>query len=191
MLQKNIAEVKVLVQGYTSADKHGKKERTCSTITLVKDGRMTIVVDPGVLANRKTLIEALKKEDLLLDKINTVFLTHSHIDHFANVGMFSKATTVEYFGSWKNDSVVARPKFLTKNIEILETPGHSFTGLTLLIKTSLGLVAICGDVFWKENFPLVDQYADSPKKLKESRKKLLKIADYIIPGHAGMFKVKK
>lgn len=184
-------EVKILVQGYTSADKPGKKERTCPTVTLVRDGRSVIVVDPGTLTNREVLIKALKKEGLSLTDVNTVFLTHSHIDHFANVGMFSKATVVEYFGAWKNDMVKDRPTSLTKNIQILETPGHSFSGLTLLVKTSIGTVAVCGDVFWKENYPEVDKYADNPKKLKASRKKVLRLADYIVPGHAGMFKVKK
>lgn len=182
-------EVKVLVQGYTSADKPGKIERTCPTITLVRDGRLVIVVDPGTLVNRNVLIKALKKEGLSPDDVKTVFLTHSHIDHFVNVGMFPKATIVEYFGSWKNDTVKDCPTNLTKNIQILETPGHSFSGLTLLVKTSIGTIAVCGDVFWKENYPKVDKYADNLKKLKESRKKVLRLADYIVPGHAGMFKV--
>lgn len=189
-MSKNAAKVKILIQGYTSADRPGAQEKTCPTITLLRDGRTTIIVDPGVLADRKVLIKALKKEGLSPDKISAVFLTHSHIDHFANTGMFPKATIIEYYGCWKNDVVTDRPKFLSENIQILETPGHSFTGLTLLAKTSLGTVAVCGDVFWKENYPRNDQYADNRGKLKDSRKKLLKLADYIIPGHAGMFKVK-
>ena len=35
-----------------------------------------------------------------------------------------------------------------------------------------------------------DPYAFDIKKLKQSRKKVLKFADFIIPGHAGMYKVK-
>ena len=36
-----------------------------------------------------------------------------------------------------------------------------------------------------------NSYASDIKKLKQSRKKVLKFADFIIPGHAGMCKVKK
>ncbi len=36
-----------------------------------------------------------------------------------------------------------------------------------------------------------DPYVKNETQLKESRKKLLEVADYIIPGHGGMFKVKK
>ena len=186
-----MAEVKILVKGYVSADKPGKTEKTCPTITLIRDGRFVIVVDPGTLISQKVLINALKKEGLSLGDVNTVFLTHSHIDHFANVGMFPKATIIEYYGAWKSNFVKNRPVNLTKNIQILETPGHSFSGLTLSVKTSIGTIAICGDVFWKENYPEVDKYADNPKKLKETRKKVLEIADYVIPGHADTFKVIK
>lgn len=184
---KLMAQVKILIEGYTSADKPGKKERTCPTITLVRDGKKIIVVDPGTLANQGTLVGALKKEGLTPDQVNTVFLTHSHIDHFVNIGMFPKAAVVEYYGVWRNNVVEDRPTNLTKDIKILETPGHSFSGLTLLVKTPIGKIAVCGDVFWKEDYPKKDPYADNPKTLREMRKKLLKIADYIIPGHAGMF----
>ena len=71
------------------------------------------------------------------------------------------------------------------------TPGHSYDSITLLVKTNNGIVAICGDVFWKEDFPKDDPYASNKEKLEESRKKILEVADWIIPGHGKMFKVKK
>ena len=36
-----------------------------------------------------------------------------------------------------------------------------------------------------------NSYASDIKKLKQSRKKVLKLADFIIPGHAGTYKIKK
>jgi len=36
-----------------------------------------------------------------------------------------------------------------------------------------------------------DEFATDIEKLKESRKKVLEIADWIIPGHGKMFKVNK
>ena len=186
-----MAEVKILIEGYTTADKPGEEEKTCPTITLVRDQNLVIVVDPGVLENQSILVDALKREGLSLEDVNVVFLTHSHIDHFRNAGIFPNAKVIEYYGVWDKNKVEDRENQLTENIEIIETPGHNYTSLTLLVKTNLGKVAICGDVFWKENYPEIDEYADDPEKLKETRKKLLEIADYIIPGHAGMFKVKK
>lgn len=186
-----MAEVKILVEGYTTADKPGEGEKTCPTISLVRDQDIVIVVDPGVLENQSILVDALKRERLSLEDVNVVFLTHSHIDHFRNVGMFPNAKVIEYCGVWDKNKVKDRQNQLTENIKIIETPGHHHTSLTLLVKTNLGNIAICGDVFWKENYPEIDEYADNPEKLKDTRKKLLELADYIIPGHAGMFKVKE
>jgi glyoxylase-like metal-dependent hydrolase (beta-lactamase superfamily II) len=186
-----MAEVKILVEGYISADKPGEEEKTCPTITLVRDQDLVIVVDPGILENQSILVDALKREGLSLEDVNVVFLTHSHIDHFRNVGMFPNAKVIEYYGVWDKNKVEDRQNQLTENVKIIETPGHNYTSLTLLVKTNLGVIAICGDVFWKKDYPEIDEYADDPEKLKETRKKLLKLADYIIPGHAGMYKVEK
>jgi len=182
-----MAEVKILVEGFTSADCEGE-EKTCPTITLVRDENIIMVCDPGTLKSQQILIDALYREGLKVEDVNYVFLTHPHIDHFRNVGMFPNAKVIEYYGVWEEDFVNDRENQLTKDIKIIETPGHNYTSLTLIVNTEKGRIAICGDVFWKENFPDTDEYADQPEKLKESRKKVLELVDWIIPGHAGMFK---
>jgi len=73
----------------------------------------------------------------------------------------------------------------------MKTPGHSYDGITLFIKTKEGIIAICGDIFWEKNSPKDDPYAQDKEKLKESRKKILELADWIIPGHGKMWKVEK
>jgi len=183
-----MARVKILVPGYTTADSTDD-EKTCATITLVQDKSIVMVCDPGVLDNQKILVNALKKEGLTVDDVNYVFITHSHIDHYRNIGMFPKAKTLEYFGIWDGGSVKDWKENLTKDIKIIKTPGHNYDGLTLLVKTPKGVVAICGDVFWKKNYPKNDAYASDPKKLQESRRKVLRFADFIVPGHAGMYSV--
>lgn len=197
-----MAEVKILVQGYTTADSAtasggaASEEKTCATITLVRDKNIVMVCDPGVLDSQQILIDALAKEGLFANDVNYVFITHSHIDHYRNIGMFPKAKTLEYFGIWTGGKVEDWKEQFTDDIKIIKTPGHNYDGLTLLVKTKEGTIAICGDVFWKENYPLVypdgggDPYASDPKKLQESRQKVLEMADWIIPGHAGKYRVK-
>jgi glyoxylase-like metal-dependent hydrolase (beta-lactamase superfamily II) len=158
---------------------------------LIKDGNLKIVVDPGVLENQKILIDGLKDEGLTVNDIDIVCITHSHIDHYRNIGMFAEAKTLEYFGLWHKNTVGDWQEQFTDDIKIIKTPGHNYDAITLLVKTEKGIVAVCGDVFWKENYPEVDQYATDAEKLKESRKKILEAADWIIPGHAGIYKVKK
>ena len=184
-----MAEVKVLIEGYTTADT--PEENSCSTITLVKDKEIIMIVDPGTLKDQKLLIEKLKEESLTIKDINVVCVTHSHMDHYRNIGMFPDAKALDYWGLWYRDKVEDWNSRFTDNIQIIKTPGHNYDGITLLVKTDKGIIAICGDVFWKENLPEDDPYASDKEKLKESRKKVLEIADYIIPGHGTMFKVKK
>ena len=71
------------------------------------------------------------------------------------------------------------------------TPGHSYDGISLIVKTKTGKVAICGDIYWRKDYPKKDIYANNQKRLLQDRKLLLKIADFIIPGHGSMFATKK
>jgi len=188
-----MAEVKILIEGYTTADSAAsdEEEKTCPTITLVRDEDIIMVVDPGVLEDQKMLVDKLKEEGLSVDDVNIICITHSHIDHYRNIGMFPRAKSLEYWGLWDGNTAEDWKEQFTENIRIIKTPGHNYDAITLLVKTDKGVIAICGDVFWKEDFPENDLYASDKKKLKESRRKVLEVADWIIPGHGGMYKVKK
>lgn len=184
-----LAEVKVLLEGFLSND--FGDEKTQPTISLVTDGDVIMIVDPGTLESRQILIEKIMDAGFEVDDINYVFITHSHIDHYKNIGMFPNAKVLEFFGVWEDNKVTDYMDDFTENIKILKTPGHNDTSLTLLVSTDQGKVAICGDVFWKENKPEVDTYAQDLKKLQESRKLVQDMADFIIPGHGPMYKVTK
>ena len=90
---------------------------------------------------------------------------------------------------------------LGDDIEIIDTPGHVPEHLSLIVDTDNGKIAVAGDVIWwlddEEQVLYINQKDHSQaldmdmEALVESRKKLLKIADYIIPGHGKMFKVEK
>jgi len=187
-----MAEVKILIAGFTTADiERSGGERTCPTITLVKDRDLVMVVDPGVLESQSVLVDKLQEQGLKISDVNIVCITHSHLDHYRNIGMFPDAKTLEFWGLWDKNMVEDWPEQFTEDIRIIKTPGHNYDSLTLLVKTSQGVVAIVGDLFWKENFPEEDPYASDMAKLRESRKKILALADWIIPGHGGKYKIKK
>jgi len=112
------------------------------------------------------------------------------MDHYRNIGMFPKAKALDYWGIWDKDTVIDWKSQFTENILIIKTPGHNYDGITLLVKTEQGIVAVVGDVFWKENFSEDDPYASDKEKLLKSRKLVLQKADFIIPGHGNMYEVK-
>ena len=181
-------KVKILIKGYLSQESGG---RTCPTVVLVQDNNLNIICDPGTTRDPNLIISALKKEKLYPEDIDIVFLTHSHYDHFKNITIFKKAKCLDYWALWDNDTAAGRPVNLTKNIKIIETPGHSYDSLTMLVKTQKDTIAICGDVYFKKNLPLIDEYASDCKELADSRELLKKLADKVIPGHGNIFKVLK
>lgn len=202
-----VTKVKILIKGSIEII-DDSKGRGWSTMVLICDGKHKIIVDPGTVKNQKVIHDSLKKENLTVDDITHVFITHSHLDHYRNLGMFPKAIAVDfwgnwdkeylYFSDWSNKYSNSKGNF-TKNIHIIKTPGHDATCLTFFVKgeTNLnnqvvkGIIGICGDVFWKKDFPKLEEepFATDKPLLLKSRNLVLKYSDYIIPGHDDLFKV--
>lgn len=186
-----MAEVKVLIEGYARETKDGWE--ASSTTTLIKDSGQNILVDPGV--NRELLLQKLKEENLTVKDINLVFLTHYHPDHALLMGIFEKALVADGDTVYKNDQEFFYDGNLPgTNIAVIKTPGHAHDHCSLLVPTDEGKVIIAGDVFWwkegqeqKVDINQDDPFAKDKEALGGSRKKLLKIADRIIPGHGKPF----
>lgn len=195
-----MAKIKILIEGYAKKLERGWVAN--STACLVTSGGKKIITDPG--CNRTALLEALKKEGLATGDIDYVFLSHCHPDHILLAGIFENAKFVTYDSNliYHNDSLTEFDvHLLGPDIEIIQTPGHVLEHISLLVNTDEGKVAIAGDVIWwlddeEQKFD-INQKDHSQAKGKnmetliESRKKLIKLADYIIPGHGKMFKVDK
>ena len=187
-----MVNVGILVTGYYTLD--DTSGSVCATITLIEDKDLRILVDPGALPDPAVLLRELEKRNLSPGDIDIVFITHSHMDHFKSLGLFPGAKVLDYWGWWQGDSWTKSSGKINDNIKIMETPGHSYDSITLLVKTTDGLIAVCGDVFWDKSFPGKpedDPFAADAVTLGESREKLLSVADYIIPGHGGIFPVPK
>ena len=196
-----MAEVKVLIKGY--AKKENGAEFASSTTTLIRERELNIIVDPGM--NREMLLETLRGENLSPDEINYVILTHYHLDHSLLTGIFENAEVLDNSDiySWNGKIEPHENKVPGTDIEIIETPGHDMFHCSVIVNDkNLGKVVVAGDIFWwvddeeqkidKENLMIhQDPYMKNKEELTESRKKLLKIADYIIPGHGKIFKVEK
>lgn len=195
-----MATIKILIEGY--AQQQEKGWIASSTTCLITSGKNKIITDPG--CNREKLMAALAKENLTTADINYVFLSHCHPDHTLLAGIFENAKFVTFDSGlvYDKDLLVEFDKnILGEDIEIVETPGHVLEHLSLLVDTPEGKVAVAGDVIWwvvgEEQKMDISQKDHSQAKgmnmedLVASRKKLLASADYIIPGHGRMFKVKK
>jgi len=183
-----MAKVKVLIEGYVKND-----TLVVPTTTLIRDGKTNIVVDPGMGKNKQEVLrKALKGEKLSVEDIDVVFATHYHLDHTQHVGLFPKAKLIDYMYSYSGEEWTdhkGEGYKISPNVSIIYTPGHSIEHASLTVKTDKGLIVVAGDVWWFSDMtPVEDEMAWSQEKLEKSRNKVLKIADWIIPGHGKMFR---
>ena len=196
-----MAEIKILIRGY--ARKENDNEFASSTTTLIQESGLNIIVDPGM--NRKLLLDVLKKEGLSTFDINYVILTHYHLDHSLLAGIFENAKILDNgeIYSWDGKIESHGGKVPGTDIKIVQTPGHDMFHCSVFAETKkFGKIAVIGDVFWRSDgqeqetdkeslMKHEDPYFKDKEQLLESRKKVLEFADFIIPGHGEMFKVKK
>lgn len=192
-----MTQVKILVKGY--ADK--KTGKASSSCVLIQENGINIIVDPGM--DRKRLLAGLKKESLKPSDINYVIISHTHIDHCGLMAIFENAKIIDteavysFDGGFKEQDI--SKTILGDNIKIIKTPGHDPLHCSVLVKTKKGTVIVAEDVIWwwdqeeqKNDYESIinrkDPYEKDHKKLIESRKKVLKLADWVIPGHGTIFR---
>lgn len=196
-----MTKLTVLIEGYAEEDGDGE-HASCST-TLLQENGLNILVDPGM--DRALLLENLKKEGLTTNDINYVVLTHTHLDHCYLVGIFENAKVLDNDSVYSSDGRIVPHdgKVSGTDIEIMKTPGHDQFHCSVLVSTEeFGKVIVAGDVFWwrtgetqetgeEDLVRHADPYMKDEEQLKDSRKKILEMADYIVLGHGKMFKVKR
>lgn len=192
-----MAEVKVLIEGYARLIKNGWK--ASSTVTLVKSNGKNVIVDPG--CNMKKLAASLKKEGLKTKDIDYVFLTHNHPDHVLLAYIFENAKIIDELYLYHGDAFVKHSGTIPgTDLKIIRTPGHMEEHCSLVAPAREGTYVVAGDVFWwlenEKQEVKISKPDDDPEhmdlqKLVASRKKVLEMADWIIPGHGKMFKVRK
>lgn len=201
-----MAEVKVLIAGIHD---HIKDKLVIgSTVTLIKSDK-NILVDTSGFGKEKELKKRLAEENLTFEDIDIVLLSHLHLDHLCNVHLFPNALIYckfcggNYPGQRHFPKEGALERFnlkdgteIAKDVSIIELPGHTSDLIGLIVKTKNGKVIIASDAMsteknmQMENKPPV-MILWNEEAYDSSRKKILEIADYIIPGHGDLFKVKK
>jgi glyoxylase-like metal-dependent hydrolase (beta-lactamase superfamily II) len=198
-----MAEVKVLVEGKHEEidDKHLK---IGATSTLIKSDK-NILVDPGYFADADLLLKNLKETGLSPENIDFIFLTHLHLDHIANSYLFPDAKLIcklrkNYPGQMHTLNKGYLERFdlndgveIAKDVSVLTTPGHSGDMLSLIVNAPSGRIVIAGDAFPSQDFIDLNKLpgenlVDDMEEFIASRKKILKLANWIIPGHGAMFK---
>jgi glyoxylase-like metal-dependent hydrolase (beta-lactamase superfamily II) len=177
------ADVRVLTEGYVG-------ERVAGTVTLIREGDVIAVVDPGMVADRRLILDPLKESGVDPDDVTDVVFSHHHPDHTLNAALFARARFHDHWAIYQADRWEDRDADgfeLSPSVRLMRTPGHTAEDITTLAETDRGLVAMT-HAWWHENGPEEDPRATQPEKLIGSRQRILALRpSLIIPGHGAPF----
>ncbi|MDP9250433.1 MAG: MBL fold metallo-hydrolase [Chloroflexota bacterium] len=124
-----------------------------SSVSLVIDGEVKIVVDPGMVAERGLILDPLRSLGVEPEEVTHVVITHHHPDHTMNIGLFPNAEIVDFWARYRGDQWLDHEGDgyrVTKHCRLLLTPGHTPQDATLLVETDDGVVA-CTHAWWRSD----------------------------------------
>lgn len=190
-----MATVRVLKVGYSRSEGPGRQRADC-TITLVRSD-VNLLVDTGNPEDGPEIQRLLKDEGLTPGDISVVICTHGHSDHVGNNGLFPQAKFIFFHDISQGDLFIGH-RFdkeaysLGEEVQVFATPGHTAEDISVLVRTENGIVAIVGDLFDSEEdltgAVMREAPGCQPAQQAASRRLILEKADYIIPGHGGIFR---
>jgi glyoxylase-like metal-dependent hydrolase (beta-lactamase superfamily II) len=194
----NEPEVKIIQPGYTE-QVGPTQHRADGTITLIK-GPTNIIVDTGGPWDKQAILNALQRESLHAAEIQYVVCTHGHSDHTGNNNLFPNATLILSYDVCK-DGLYTFHDFahgdtypVDEHTEIIPTPGHTTQDVSVIVKTKQGVIAIVGDLFEcaedLQDESLWRSFSEMPETQRANRERVVSLADFIVPGHGEMFRVR-
>jgi glyoxylase-like metal-dependent hydrolase (beta-lactamase superfamily II) len=162
-----------------------------STCTLLREGDVVVVVDPGLAPSQDSILEPLRGHGLAPEDVTDVAISHHHPDHTLNVALFPRARVhdhwaiYDFHGRW--DDVDCEGRVLSPSIQLIRTAGHSAEDLSTVAGTPDG-ITVMTHLWWTDAGPREDPCAPDPAALHASRARVLGFADLIVPGHGAPFR---
>lgn len=176
----------ILTVGYTGSTGPG----VAATVSYIADGEHKIIFDPGMVESPDRILEPLAALGVAPGDITDVVLSHHHPDNIMNAGLFPAAAVHDHKAIYRGHGWETRDAegyAFTPSLRLLATPGHSHEDITLLAGTADGVIAFAGDLWWRPDGPAEDPVAPDRAQLAASRRRVLDLADVIVPGHGPAF----
>ncbi len=168
-------------------------DRVASSVVLVRDGDATIVVDPGMVANRSLILDPLTALRVVPESVTHIFLSHHHPDHTINCALFPNAEIVDFWARYRDDLWLDHEGDgyrLSPHSQLWLTPGHTEEDASLLVEADDAVYAMT-HLWWNsDRTPVVDPVAWDQTALEGGRERVLAAADIVIPGHGAPFRVR-
>jgi glyoxylase-like metal-dependent hydrolase (beta-lactamase superfamily II) len=182
-----MAQIDILSAGYNHSD--AEPPRVASTVSLVRDGDVTIVIDPGFVATRAAILDPLAALGVSPEDVTDVVFSHHHPDHTVNAALFPNARIHDHWATYQDDRWISRDAEgvqLSPDVSLLETPGHTPQDISTVVRAPDGIVVFT-HLWWSATTPVEDPYASDPAALHRHRARVLELADRIVPGHGEPF----
>lgn len=161
-----------------------------SSSTLISVNGKNTLVDTGFLTTSGLLLEALKKERLSPSDIDFVINTHYHTDHVYNNFLFKKGLLITPNAQIDLEtgrcSILKEKegRFMPEGVEIIDTTGHTHDHCSIIYREKEKTYIVAGDAFREDIVRGQEPVTAEDKTLfLQHLKKILEIADVIIPGH--------
>lgn len=184
-----MAEVRVIREGWWRWIERGVRFDVTCTSTYVEDGHHRIVVDVPNAGEEAEFLKALEDAGVDRLKVDLVVLTHFHPDHSGCLNLFPNAEYLSAGSRWKG-SIHAHWEEeslpISDDVYLLKTPGHSEHDASVIVNAPQGVVAIAGDLWVRSPSDPRLKVVHDKELLEASRRRLIALADFIIPGHGPM-----
>jgi glyoxylase-like metal-dependent hydrolase (beta-lactamase superfamily II) len=177
------AEFHLLFTGYV-------RESVASTVSFVRDVDVRVIIDPGMVPGAQSILKPLGRLVDSPDQITDVVFSHHHPDHTLHAALFPQARFHDFWAIYHGDVWQSRPAEgfeISSAIRLIETPGHTPQDITTLVNTGDGVVAFT-HLWWSDQGPAEDPYAQDPALLHRNRARVLELAALIVPGHGAPFR---
>ncbi|NWI87987.1 MBLC1 protein, partial [Pitta sordida] len=193
--------VRVLRVGYNTPHPDGTFSAD-GTVTLLTGGPVTALVDTGGPWDAPLLPRLLAAHGVTPADVTHVVVTHGHSDHVGNLNLFPGAAALVGFDLSRGEGLYL-PHGLDKGVplalddegllEVVATPGHTRAHVSVVARgTELGTVVVAGDAFEREGDDGEwGALSEDPAEQERSRRKVVALADVIVPGHGPPFRVVK
>ena len=178
-----MARLDVLFEGY------GNDDGVAGTVSLLRDGDVVAIVDPGMVPKRADILAPLSALGVTPEHVTDIVLSHHHPDHTMNIALFPEIRVHDHWAIYERDQWTPRPAEgvqLSPGIVLLETPGHTPQDITTVVETDEGVAALTHLWVWKDS-PGSGLDVD-PKLVEEHRARVLDRATIIVPGHGPSFR---
>jgi glyoxylase-like metal-dependent hydrolase (beta-lactamase superfamily II) len=176
-----MAKVDILFEGYVG-------DRVAGTVSLVRDGDVVAIVDPGMVPDRSVILEPLAAVGVEPADVTDVILSHHHPDHTVNIALFPNVRVHDHWAIYENDKWTSRPAEgfeLSPDSTLMETPAHTPQDITTVVRTDDDVYAFTH--LWWSSVAAEDPLATQPELLQVNRDRVVEVATIIVPGHGAAF----